>query len=116
VVVFFFFGLFFFIVGTFVTLRLVLFLPLQLTSCQDNRSSFSSLLVPSSASEKSAVGVSALFVGAPWDVLIVYWVVAAYMLLGVVSAVHIKLGVVSGVYERLVAECLIHMGALPFAD
>jgi hypothetical protein len=49
------------------------------------------------------------------------WVFAAYMLLGVVSAVLMKLAAVSGVHVRLVAECQVHTGnmcldALPFAD
>jgi hypothetical protein len=49
---------------------------------------------------------------------VVEWVFAAYMLLGVLSAVHMKLGAVS---VRPVAECLLHigsmwLGALPLAD
>jgi hypothetical protein len=63
-------GLFFFIVDTFVALGLVLFLPLPLTSYQDTRSSMPLLLVFSSVSEKFAVGVSALFVGATWSLWI----------------------------------------------
>jgi hypothetical protein len=63
-------SLFFFIVGTFVVLWHVLFLPLPLTACQDSRSSLSSLSVLSSASEKSAVWVGALLVVAAWDVWI----------------------------------------------
>jgi hypothetical protein len=47
--------LFFFIVGNFLVLVLVLFLPLPLAACQDSWSSLSSLSVLSSASEKSAV-------------------------------------------------------------
>jgi hypothetical protein len=50
-----------------VVLGLVLFLSLPLTSRWHNLSSLSLLLVLSSVSEKSAVGVSALFVGAAWD-------------------------------------------------
>jgi hypothetical protein len=64
-------GLFLFIAGTFVVLGLVLSLPRPLTSCQDNRSSLSSLLVLSPVSEKSAAGASALSVGAALDVWIV---------------------------------------------
>jgi hypothetical protein len=48
-------------------------------------------------------------------VVVLELVLAAYALLGVVSAV------VCGVYVRLVVECLVHigsmcLGALPFAD
>jgi hypothetical protein len=60
-----------FIVGIFVVLVSVLFLSLPPTSCQDSQSSFPSLLVLSSVSEKSAGGISAVFVGASWDVWIV---------------------------------------------
>jgi hypothetical protein len=54
-----------------VVLELVLFLPLPLTSCQDNRASLSSLLVLYAVPEKSAVGVSVVFVVATWYMWIV---------------------------------------------
>jgi hypothetical protein len=106
-----------FIVGTFVVLGPVLSLPLPLTSCQDNRSSLLLLSVLSSVSEKSAVGVSSLLVllgmcGLYNRVVVVEWILAAYMLLGVVSAVRMKLGTVSSAYVRLVTECLVHIGSL----
>jgi hypothetical protein len=64
-------GLFFFIVGALVLLRLVLFFPLPLSPRQDNRSSLSLLLLLSSVSEKSAINVIALTVVAACDVWIV---------------------------------------------
>jgi hypothetical protein len=48
-----------FIVGTFVVLGRVLFLPLALTACQDSRSLLSSLSMLSSASENGALLVAA---------------------------------------------------------
>jgi hypothetical protein len=58
-------------VGALVVLGLVLFFPLPLNSCQESRSSLSSLLLLSSVSEKSAFVVKAMLVGAICDVCIV---------------------------------------------
>jgi hypothetical protein len=65
-------GLFFVIVSTFVVLGPVFFLPLPLTVCQDSQSSFSLVSLLSSACEKSAAWVGALFGVAVWYVLILY--------------------------------------------
>jgi hypothetical protein len=58
------FSLFFFIIGTLKFWDLFF-------SYHDKRSSLLPLLVLSSVSEKSAVEVSALFVGSTWDVQII---------------------------------------------
>jgi hypothetical protein len=55
-------GLLIFSVGALVVLGLVLFYPLPLNSWQESRSPLSSLLLLSSAFEKSAVGTNALLV------------------------------------------------------
>jgi hypothetical protein len=52
---------------------------------------------------------------------VVLWIVAAYMKLVVVYALHMKLGMMSVVYVRLIVELLVQtvnmrFVALPFAD
>jgi hypothetical protein len=111
----------FFSVGALMVWGLVPFFPLPLTSCQDIRSSLSSLLLLSSVSEKPAIGVIALIVVAACDACTLLWTVAAYMKFLVISVVHMKLGMMHVVYMRPFVELLVHIVnicfvTLPFAD
>jgi hypothetical protein len=102
-------GLFFFSFGAPVVSEIVLLFRLPLTSCQDSRLSLSSLLLLLFL-RRLLLGLRLclLLLLLSNSVVVAIRVVAACMLLGVVSAVRMKLCAVSDVYVRLVTEFLVH--------